>query len=87
MTDRREFLAAMAALFAGVVLPVPVRESIWVAPYPQATVADLDRLLKQIFQAPILALQSLDFDRDTPKVALYTSEPLYFALPRQSAVG
>ncbi|KKK55603.1 hypothetical protein LCGC14_3072860 [marine sediment metagenome] len=34
MTDRREFLAAMAALFAGVVLPEPVREQIVIAPSP-----------------------------------------------------
>ncbi len=32
MIDRREFLGAVAALFAGVVLPEPVRESIWVGP-------------------------------------------------------
>ena len=82
MTDRREFLAAMAALFAGVVLPVPVRESIWVPPsYPYPlTAAELARAMKRIFQTPILALH-------TPKVALYTSETLYFDLPRQSAVG
>ena len=93
MTDRRDFLAAMAALFAGVLLPAPVRQSIWVpAPYPQLTIAELDAAMKAIFQEPLLAIytspqQFIDFHRDTIKVAHYTSEPLYFDMPRQVAVG
>ncbi len=32
MTDRREFLGAMMAIFTGVVLPEPVREQLVIAP-------------------------------------------------------
>ncbi|KKK98775.1 hypothetical protein LCGC14_2639420 [marine sediment metagenome] len=59
MTDRRGFLAAMAALFAGVALPEPlwepVREAIWVPPsYPYPlSAAELDRAMKLIFSKPI----------------------------------
>ena len=105
MTNRREFLAALAAVFAGVVLPVPVREAIWV---PSATlrlmddrehtVAELDRLLKQVYREPVHASfgsprQFMDLDRAF-KRALYTSDPgpravhtvdpQYFNLPGQT---
>ena len=74
MTDRRGFLAAMAALFAGVVLPVPVRELIWVPPsYPYPlSVAELDRAMKLIFSKPITDAIAKDtellemFDNDMP---------------------
>lgn len=60
MTDRREFVGAMLALFTGVAMPAVVRELIVIPSQVDLTATDLDRMMREIFTKPIYEIMVSD---------------------------
>ena len=81
MTDRREFLGAMLALFAGVVLPEPVREAIYVPRDPclEAFMAMVDNGVKI---GELLKSVEPGAYRLTQRSMIFTVDPQFFRAGR-----
>ena len=57
MMERRDFVGAMLALFAGVAIPEPVLEAVRLITPAEAvsvTTAEIDAMLKEIYMQPIM---------------------------------